>query len=184
MSVWHSPTELQHRGIYRDWHDTEFHQLFLELRPSLGSKPEDYKLIFLNGCFDGLHAGHISLLQYAAFNRDAAFPSWRRRIVVVAVNCDETVQELKGRVLVPFEQRLYAVSAIKGVNYVVGFAEHTPSDLIRLLPPEIIVKGPDYADCLETTPGRHYAGQVVAAPKLFDISTTKMIERLESKKRI
>lgn len=183
MSVWHDPDPARaaYRGIHTDWHDAIFQQSIREWAEL--SSQTNYSVVFLNGCFDNLHAGHISLLQWAAYARVENLPFWRKRIVVVAVNGDDTVRELKGRVIVPFEQRLYAVSAIKGVDYVVGFQEHTPRELIRQLAPHTIVKGPDYADCLETTPGREFASNIVAAPRAFDVSTTKLVEQIQTQKR-
>lgn len=182
MSVWHDPNPASavYRGVHRDWHDPSFQQIVGEWAAS--SAQTDYKIVFLNGCFDNLHVGHISLLQWAAYARVQELPFWRSRIVVVAVNGDDAVRELKGRVIVPFEQRLYAVSAIKGVDYVVGFQEHTPRELIRQLAPHTIVKGPDYADCLETTPGREFAANIIAAPLAFDVSTTKLVEQIQTQK--
>lgn len=182
MSVWHSPHELEHRSVYLDWHDPQFQRFVGDCHA--GMAKTGYKIVFLNGCFDNLHVGHISLLQWAAFARDEQLPFWRNRIVIVGVNRDKTVQELKDRVIVPFEQRLYAVSAIKGVNYVVGFGEYTPKGLIKFLSPSVIVKGPDYAECLETTPGREFADRIVAAPQIFDVSTTKLVEHIQTQKRI
>ncbi len=94
------------------------------------------KLIFTNGCFDVIHRGHISLLEYCSSLGE----------VVVGLNSDESVRRLKGD-LRPYnnvEDRRAILEAIKYVSQVHIFPEDTPYELIKRVNPEIIVKGGDY----------------------------------------
>ena len=94
------------------------------------------KLIFTNGCFDIIHRGHISLLEYCSSLGE----------VVVGLNSDESVRRLKGD-LRPYnnvEDRRAILEAIKYVSQVHIFPEDTPYELIKRVNPEIIVKGGDY----------------------------------------
>ena len=94
------------------------------------------KLIFTNGCFDVIHRGHISLLEYCSSLGE----------VVVGLNSDESVRRLKGD-LRPYnkvEDRKAILEAIKFVSQVHVFHEDTPYELIKKVNPEIIIKGGDY----------------------------------------
>jgi len=95
------------------------------------------KVIFTNGCFDVIHRGHISLLEYCSSLGE----------VVVGLNSDESVRRLKGD-LRPYnkvEDRKAILEAIKFVSQVHVFHEDTPYELIKKVNPEIIVKGGDYS---------------------------------------
>jgi D-beta-D-heptose 7-phosphate kinase/D-beta-D-heptose 1-phosphate adenosyltransferase len=92
--------------------------------------------VFTNGCFDILHRGHIELLKYCASLGD----------VIVGLNSDESVARLKGpsRPLVRAEDRKIVLESIKYVESVYVFQEDTPYELIKILKPDLIVKGGDY----------------------------------------
>src|SRR5262249_2847908 len=94
-------------------------------------------VVFTNGCFDLLHAGHLPLLQRARALGD---------VLVVAVNDDQSVRRLKGptRPLVPAMERAEMLSALQFVDYVVLFHESNPLKLIRAVRPDVLVKGSDY----------------------------------------
>ena len=94
------------------------------------------KLIFTNGCFDLLHRGHISLLEYCSTLGE----------VVVGLNSDESVRRLKGnlRPVNNVDDRKAVLEAIKFVSRVHVFSEDTPYELIKKINPNIIVKGGDY----------------------------------------
>lgn len=95
-----------------------------------------YQIIFVNGCFDGLHPGHIALLNSAAGDYGK---------VVVALNSDEYIKERKGKLLFPLEERMAMVSAIRGVDLVVAFEdENNLHDLIDAIEPEVMWKGANY----------------------------------------
>jgi D-beta-D-heptose 7-phosphate kinase/D-beta-D-heptose 1-phosphate adenosyltransferase len=95
------------------------------------------KIVFTNGCFDILHAGHISYLEEARA---------RGNVLVVGVNSDRSVRQLKGesRPIVSCEQRMRLLAALQCVDYVVPFDEDTPARLISELVPDVLVKGADY----------------------------------------
>jgi len=95
------------------------------------------KIIFTNGCFDILHRGHFELLRYCR----------SLGTVVVGVNSDESVKNLKGpdRPFFSQEDRVFALMSCKYVDSVIVFEEDTPYGLIKELRPDIIVKGGDYS---------------------------------------
>jgi D-beta-D-heptose 7-phosphate kinase/D-beta-D-heptose 1-phosphate adenosyltransferase len=96
------------------------------------------RLVFTNGCFDILHAGHASYLEEARALGDC---------LVVAVNSDESVRRLKGptRPIVPLHERMRLIAALGAVDYVVAFDDDTPERLIRRVVPNYLVKGADYS---------------------------------------
>src|SRR5215213_1126037 len=94
-------------------------------------------IAFANGCFDVLHVGHVRYLQDAANIAD---------VLVVAVNGDASVGELKGegRPVMPENERAEIISAIRGVTYVTIFDEKSPARLLQTLRPDFQCKGTDY----------------------------------------
>ncbi|MBI4245140.1 MAG: D-glycero-beta-D-manno-heptose 1-phosphate adenylyltransferase [Planctomycetes bacterium] len=96
------------------------------------------KIVFTNGCFDILHAGHIDLLRFAKSKGD---------ILIVGVNTDSSIRQNKGdhRPVVPLEQRIYVLSALSMVDHVVVFNEQTPINLIKKIKPNVLVKGEDWS---------------------------------------
>jgi glycerol-3-phosphate cytidylyltransferase len=132
-------------------------------------------LVFTNGVFDILHAGHVAYLQQARALGD---------LLIVGINSDESVRRLgKGpeRPINGLEDRMAVMSALRSVDSVIAFNEDTPIALIEALKPEIHVKGGDYeADTLpETALVRSYGGQVVILPLLPGRSTTRIAEALK-----
>ena len=95
------------------------------------------KVVFTNGCFDLLHAGHVRYLRKSRALGDA---------LVVGVNTDASVHALKGNghPLIPLKYRLEMLSALACVDYLVAFSEETPERLVESLLPDILVKGADY----------------------------------------
>ena len=126
-----------------------------------------------NGCFDVLHVGHVRYLEGASREADR---------LVVAVNDDESVHALKGagRPILPGSARAELVAALRCVDYVVLFPEHTVERLLRRLAPDVHCKGTDYT--VETVPEREvvraYGGRtaIVGDPK--DHSTRGLIDRV------
>ena len=94
-------------------------------------------VIFTNGCFDILHRGHLSLLEYCRSIGD---------VVVVGINSDESIKKIKGesRPINCQEDRKYFLESLKFVDKVIVFEEETPYNLIKDLKPDLIVKGGDY----------------------------------------
>ena len=130
-------------------------------------------IVFTNGCFDILHRGHSHYLAQAAALGD---------VLVVGVNTDRSVRELKGpsRPIVPEDDRAHLVAALACVRYVCLFDEPTPYELIAAVGPDVLVKGAGYvrdtivgADLVE---GR--GGTVVAVEELPGRSTRAIIRRV------
>ncbi|CAN5688283.1 D-glycero-beta-D-manno-heptose 1-phosphate adenylyltransferase [soil metagenome] len=130
------------------------------------------RLVFTNGVFDVLHAGHVRYLTQARGLGD---------LLIVGVNVDETVRKLKGptRPVNPLEDRIAVLEALRAVDGAVPFSEDTPIGLIGRLKPEIHVKGGDYeAERLPETPlVRSYGGKVVILPFLEGRSTSSILQR-------
>ena len=130
---------------------------------------------FANGCFDVLHVGHIRYLQDAAAQAD---------VLVVGVNGDESVRNLKGsgRPVMDERERAEIIAAIRGVDYVTIFHEDSPSRLLAALKPDFHCKGTDYTP--ETVPERDvvlaYGGRVVIVGDPKDHSTSEMLRRMKS----
>lgn len=129
------------------------------------------KVVFTNGCFDLLHAGHVSLLQHAHSKGD---------VLVVGLNTDRSVRALKGkgRPVLPQQDRARLLAAMEAVNYVVLFDEDTPARLLRRLRPDVLVKGSDYA--VKDVIGREHSGRVELAPIVRGISTTDLVRRIKN----
>jgi rfaE bifunctional protein nucleotidyltransferase chain/domain len=134
------------------------------------------KLVFTNGVFDLLHVGHVRYLKQARSLGDA---------LVVAINSDRTVRELKGagRPLISEAERAEILAALRAVSYVSVFDDVSPRSLISELLPDVLVKGGDYA--LEEIHGREEVeaagGRVVSLPFVEGISSSDMIERMKKR---
>ncbi len=141
------------------------------------------KIILTNGCFDLIHAGHITYLEAAK--------SLGNRLII-AVNDDASVARLKGdgRPVHSLEHRMLVLSGLRSVDWVVPFSEDTPSRLIELIKPDVLVKGGDYveAQIAGATFVRSYGGDVTILPLLPNCSTTATIQKINScqnnKKRV
>ncbi len=127
---------------------------------------------FTNGCFDLLHAGHVSYLDWAHGHCDH---------LVVGVNTDATVtaQKGRGRPVVPERERAAVLAGLAAVDAVVLFSEPTPLELINAIRPDVLVKGGDYreADVVGAAEVSGWGGQVLLAPLLEGRSTTKLVGR-------
>lgn len=133
-------------------------------------KARDKKIIFTNGCFDILHAGHVRYLETAKSYGD---------VLILGLNSDRSVTALKGegRPINTQLDRAYILAALEAVDYVVVFDEDTPYDLIKAVKPHVLVKGGDYE-------GKEVVGQDIANElKLVQFvdgkSTTKTIEKIQ-----
>jgi rfaE bifunctional protein nucleotidyltransferase chain/domain len=130
-------------------------------------------LVFTNGVFDLLHVGHVRYLTAARSLGDA---------LVVAVNSDRTVRELKGegRPLINEHERAEILAALRQVDYVTIFDDVSPRSLIALLLPDVLVKGGDYG--LGEIHGREEVeaagGRVISLPFVEGASTSAIIERM------
>jgi len=131
------------------------------------------RLVFTNGVFDLLHVGHVRYLAQARLLGDA---------LVVAINNDRAVRELKGPGRPIFDQaeRAEIIAALRSVDYVTIFDEASPRSLIAKLLPDVLVKGGDYQ--LDQIHGREEVeaagGKVISLPFVEGASTTTLIERI------
>lgn len=139
-----------------------------------GLRAAGKSLVFTNGVFDLLHVGHVRYLAAARALGDA---------LVVAVNSDRTVRELKGegRPIVNEDERAEILAALRQVDYVTIFDDLSPRSLIAMLLPDVLVKGGDYA--LDEIHGREEVeaagGRVVSLPFVEGVSTSTIIERMK-----
>lgn len=132
------------------------------------------RLVFTNGVFDLMHVGHIRYLTQARALGD---------VLVVAINSDRTVRELKGSSRPVFSERERAeiLAALRVVDYVTVFDDVSPRSLIAELLPDVLVKGGDYN--LDEIHGREEVeasgGKVISLPFVEGVSTTSIIERMK-----
>ena len=128
------------------------------------------RVVFTNGCFDVLHAGHAAYLAWAREQGDR---------LIVGLNSDASVRAIKGerRPIVPFAERATLLCALRSVDAVVGFADRTPIALIDVLQPDVHVKSAQYRE--DELPERDvvlaHGGSIALAPHLAGISTTDTI---------
>lgn len=132
------------------------------------------RVVFTNGVFDLLHVGHVRYLAQARALGDA---------LIVAINSDRTVRELKGPNRPIFDQaeRAEILAALKYVDYVTIFDDISPRTVIATLLPDVLVKGGDYQ--LDQIHGREEVeaagGRVISLPFVDGASTTSLIERMK-----
>ena len=134
-------------------------------------KQKGSKIIFTNGCFDILHKGHVSYLDVAKSFGD---------VLILGLNSDESVKRLKGesRPINNQDDRGYILAALESVDYVVNFSEDTPYELIKLIQPDILVKGADYEG--KEVVGSDIAKEVKLVTFIDGKSTTKTIEQINN----
>ncbi len=128
---------------------------------------------FTNGCFDILHAGHVTYLEEAKKAAD---------VLVLALNSDSSIRAIKGekRPLIPEAQRAQVVAALACVDYVTIFSEDTPLELIRYLKPDILVKGGDWTEdqLAGGTDVKSWGGKILLIPVVPGISTTNIVAKI------
>jgi rfaE bifunctional protein nucleotidyltransferase chain/domain len=130
-------------------------------------------VVFTNGCFDVLHAGHVAYLAWARAQGDA---------LIVGLNGDDSVRALKGpsRPISAFADRAAVLAGLRSVDVVVGFDERTPEVLLDRIAPEIHVKSAQYR--IEELPERFvvesHGGRIVLAPHVSGKSTTDIVARV------
>lgn len=133
------------------------------------------KIVFTNGCFDILHAGHVSYLEAARKLGDR---------LIVAVNGDASVKRLKGesRPINSLPQRIAVLAGLESVDWVVSFDEDTPEHLLELIKPDILVKGGDYqqSDVVGANIVRDYGGDVRILGFVENCSTTAIVNQIKN----
>ena len=130
------------------------------------------KVVFTNGCFDILHVGHVKYLQIAKSFGD---------MLIVGLNSDESVSRLKGptRPVNIAEDRAYILAALEAVDFVVPFSEDTPHELIKMIKPDVLVKGGDYKG--KEVVGTEFASELKLVDFVDGKSTTKTILKIQGK---
>lgn len=133
------------------------------------ARKKGQKIVFTNGCFDILHAGHVSVLEFSRSKGD---------LLVVGLNSDASVRRLKGptRPVNTQADRALVLAALESVSAVCIFNEDTPHDLIKLVRPDVLVKGGDYKP--SEIVGREFAKKVVRFALLKGRSTTNIIKKV------
>ncbi|MBS4067911.1 MAG: bifunctional heptose 7-phosphate kinase/heptose 1-phosphate adenyltransferase [Sulfurimonas sp. RIFOXYB2_FULL_37_5] len=128
------------------------------------------KVVFTNGCFDILHVGHVKYLQEAKSFGD---------VLIVGLNSDASVKRLKGesRPVNIAEDRAYLLAALEAVDFVVPFEDDTPYELIKMISPDILVKGGDYKG--KDVVGAEFSGELMLVDFVDGKSTTKTIQRIQ-----
>jgi D-beta-D-heptose 7-phosphate kinase/D-beta-D-heptose 1-phosphate adenosyltransferase len=144
------------------------------LLSALKKVPSRKTVVFTNGCFDILHAGHVTYLDRARRLGD---------LLIVAVNSDASTARLKGptRPVNPLEDRLKVLAALESVSFVTWFEEDTPRELIAKVLPDVLVKGGDYRvkDIVGYDEVKANGGKTKVLPFLEGRSTTDILKRLE-----
>jgi len=135
-------------------------------------KKQGKKVVFTNGCFDILHVGHVKYLQIAKSFGD---------ILIVGLNSDASVSRLKGptRPVNVAEDRAYLLAALEAVDFVVPFEDDTPYELIKMIAPDVLVKGGDYEG--KEVVGTEFAGELRLVDFVDGKSTTQTIQKIQGK---
>lgn len=133
------------------------------------ARKEGKKIVFTNGCFDILHAGHVSVLEFSRAKGD---------VLIVGVNSDDSVCRLKGpgRPVNCQQDRALVLAGLESVSAVSLFGQDTPYELIKIIRPDVLVKGGDYKT--DEIVGREFAKKVVRFPLLKGRSTTNIIKKV------
>jgi rfaE bifunctional protein nucleotidyltransferase chain/domain len=130
------------------------------------------KVVFTNGCFDIIHAGHVALLRRSRDLGDA---------LVVAINSDASVARLKGpnRPICPESERAEVLDSMEMIDFVCVFDEDTPLEAILQIRPDVLVKGADWtSNIVGQAEVESWGGTVAALPLIEGHSTTAIIERV------
>ena len=140
-------------------------------------KSQNNKIVFTNGCFDLLHLGHVRYLKQAKKLGD---------VLIVGLNTDSSVKNLKGspRPYVGEMERAEIIASLECVDYVTIFSELRPDNLIKIVKPDVHVKGGDYK--ISALPEKklveELGGEVVVIPPIKGRSTTNIVEKILARK--
>ncbi|MDC3113797.1 D-glycero-beta-D-manno-heptose 1-phosphate adenylyltransferase [Gammaproteobacteria bacterium] len=132
------------------------------------------KIVFTNGCFDILHAGHVRYLKKAKSLGD---------ILIIGINTDKSVSVLKGknRPINSLEHRIEVLESISYIDYIISYDSETPENLLKIIKPDLLVKGGDYKD-LKMVIGKDivesYGGTVYLLDYIDGISSSIIINKL------
>jgi rfaE bifunctional protein nucleotidyltransferase chain/domain len=133
------------------------------------------RVVFTNGCFDIVHAGHVRYLAWARAQGD---------VLILGLNGDDSVRRLKGpeRPFVTFEDRARVLAALRSVDAVVGFDETTPEALLERIRPDVHVKSEQYRveDLPERIVVERHGGTILLAPHVAGRSTTDLVAAIRT----
>jgi len=130
------------------------------------------KIVFTNGCFDLIHAGHVRYLREAKSLGD---------VLVIGLNSDSSVSSIKpGRPVTPENERAEVLASLEMVDYVTLFSEDTPYDLIKEIEPDVLVKGADWQ--VDDIVGKNLVNEVRTIPFVKGISTSAIIKKIQALK--
>lgn len=136
-------------------------------------RKEGKSIVFVNGCFDIIHAGHIDLLKQAKDRGD---------VLIVGLNSDESIRKLKGtsRPIIPEVQRVFLLESISYVDHIVLFSEDNPYKLIDIIKPDVVFKGAEYMmkDIPERKQINEYLGEISYCNYSYHISTSKIVDKI------
>lgn len=140
------------------------------------ARAQGEKIVFTNGCFDIIHAGHVGYLEDTRSLGDR---------LVVAINSDESVSRLKGpaRPINPVDRRMAVLAGLEAVDWVISFSDDTPERLLELIKPDVLVKGGDYTE--DQVVGweivKSYGGEVKVLSFFDNCSTTAIVEKIKER---
>ncbi|MGI1679679.1 MAG: bifunctional D-glycero-beta-D-manno-heptose-7-phosphate kinase/D-glycero-beta-D-manno-heptose 1-phosphate adenylyltransferase HldE [Cellvibrionaceae bacterium] len=139
------------------------------------AKAQRESIVFTNGCFDIIHAGHVGYLEEAKKQGDR---------LIVAINSDDSVRRLKGegRPINPVDRRMAVLAGLESVDWVISFEDDTPESLIEKIKPDILVKGGDYSDdqVVGADIVKAYGGKVKALTLYDNLSTTAIVDKIKN----
>ncbi|MGH1470522.1 MAG: bifunctional D-glycero-beta-D-manno-heptose-7-phosphate kinase/D-glycero-beta-D-manno-heptose 1-phosphate adenylyltransferase HldE [Cellvibrionaceae bacterium] len=139
------------------------------------AKAQKESIVFTNGCFDIIHAGHVGYLEEAKKQGSR---------LIVAINSDASVKRLKGegRPINPVDRRMAVLAGLESVDWVINFEDDTPERLIEKIQPDILVKGGDYSDdqVVGADIVKAYGGKVKALTLYDNLSTTAIVDKIKN----
>lgn len=140
---------------------------------------EGQKIVFTNGCFDILHAGHVDYLKKSKELGD---------LLVVGVNTDESIKKLKGpeRPINELKHRLQILEALECIDYIIPFSENTPLELIQTLSPQVLVKGADYReeDIVGGKSVQSKGGEIKTIELVPGLSSSHLIQKIKNLEKL
>ncbi|MCD6539443.1 MAG: D-glycero-beta-D-manno-heptose 1-phosphate adenylyltransferase [Candidatus Omnitrophica bacterium] len=137
-------------------------------------KKKKKKIVFTNGCFDLIHPGHIKLLSSAKKQGE---------VLILGLNSDSSIRKIKGekRPILKEKERIEILSAITYIDYIVVFKEETPFKLVKIIKPDVLVKGGDWEekDIVGADLVKKQGGKIVRIRLKKGYSTTTLIEKIK-----
>jgi len=129
------------------------------------------KIVFTNGCFDVLHIGHLSYLEEA---------KKLGNILILGLNSDNSIKRLKGdkRPINNLNDRITFLNKLDFIDFIIPFEDDTPLEIIKLIQPDILVKGGDYT--VDSVIGREFAKETIILPFIDGKSSTNIINKLSN----